>query len=180
MSSTSSVIVAALATVALFAAIVGLLAYFAVRRTPTDAYQHYEQALADMQQRLERTEQRSDRQQEQIDRLRDMLAAEQDYNGALARAMRDAGLEPPPRPGGSGNASSSGGSSDRAGLAVKIAERFSLDEIDDLAMELSLNGAITGDSLENRASSLVLTAWRRQRLSELVALCRRERPKGEF
>ena len=179
MSSTSSVIVAALATVALFAAIVGLLAYFAARRTPTDAYQHYEQALADMQQRLERTEQRSDRQQEQIDRLRDMLAAEQDYNGALARAMRDAGLEPPPRPGGGGNTSSTG-SSDRAGLAVKVAECFSLDEIDGLAMELGMDGAITGDSLENRASSLVLTAWRRQRLSELVALCRRERPKGEF
>lgn len=77
-----------------------------------------------MQARLERTEQRSDRQQEQIDRLRDMLAQEQDYNRALARAMRDAGLEPPPRPGGGGNTSSTG-SSDRAGLAVKVAECFS-------------------------------------------------------
>ena len=179
MNSASSAIVAALAGVALLAVIVGLLAYFAGRRGPSDSYQHYEQALADMQARLERTEQRSDRQQEQIDRLRDMLAQEQDYNRALARAMRDAGLEPPPRPGGGGNTSSTG-SSDRAGLAVKIAECFSLDEIDDLAMELGLNSAITGDSLENRASSLVLTAWRRQRLSELVALCRRERPKGEF
>lgn len=43
-----------------------------------------------------------------------------------------------------------------------------------------MDGAITGDSLENRASSLVLTAWRRQRLSELVALCHRERPNGGF
>ena len=179
MNSASSAIVAALAGVALLAVIVGLLAYFAGRRGPSDSYHHYEQALADMQARLERTEQRSDRQQEQIDRLRDMLAQEQDYNRALARAMRDAGLEPPPRPGGGGNTSSTG-SSDRAGLAVKVAECFSLDEIDGLAMELGMDGAITGDSLENRASSLVLTAWRRQRLSELVALCRRERPKGEF
>lgn len=179
MSSTSSVIVAALATVALFAAIVGLLAYFAARRTPTDAYQHYEQALADMQQRLERTEQRSDRQQEQIDRLRDMLAQEQDYNRALARAIRDAGLEPPPRPGGSGNTETTRGS-DRAALARHIAESFSLDEIDSIAFELGMDGALTGDSLETRASSLVLTAWRRQRLSELEVLCRRERPQGGF
>jgi hypothetical protein len=179
MSSANTAIVAALAGVALLATIVGLLAYFAGRRWPSDSYHHYEQALADMQARLERTEQRSDRQQEQIDRLRDMLAQEQDYNRASARAMRDAGLEPPPRPGGGGNTSSSG-SSDRAGLAMKIAECFSLDEIDDLAMELDMGVALTGDSLENRASSLVLTAWRRQRLSELVALCRRDRPKGGF
>lgn len=182
MSSTSATIVAAVIGVALGSLLVGLLAYFAGRRGPSDAYQHYqhyEQALADMQQRLERTEQRSDRQQEQIDRLRDMLAQEQDYNRALARAIRDAGLEPPPRPGGSGNTETTRGS-DRAALARHIAESFSLDEIDGIAFELGMDGALTGDSLETRASSLVLTAWRRQRLSELEILCRRERPNGGF
>jgi hypothetical protein len=179
MSSTTSAIIAALAGVALISVLVGLMAYFAGRRGPSDGYRHYEQALADMQQRLERTEQRSDRQQEQIDRLRDMLAQEQDYNRALARAIRDAGLEPPPRPGGSGNTETTRGS-DRAALARHIAESFSLDEIDGIAFELGMDGALTGDSLETRASSLVLTAWRRQRLSELEVLCRRERPRGGF
>ena len=179
MSSTSVTIVAAVIGLALGSLLVGLLAYFAGRRAPSDGYRHYEQALADMQQRLERTEQRSDRQQEQIDRLRDALAQEQDYNRALARAMIDAGLEPPPRPGGSGSTEATRGS-DRAGLARHIAESFSLDEIDSIAFEMGMDGALTGDSLETRASSLVLTAWRRQRLSELEVICRRERPQGGF
>lgn len=174
MNSTTAVIGAAIGVVALMAVLAGLMAFIAARRAPPEAYQHYEQTLADMQQRLERTERRSDRQQEQIDRLREALAAEQDYSRALARAMRDAGLEPPARP------EARPPHSDTAALARRVAECYSVEELDGLAMELNIDGALTGDSLENRAASLVMTALRRGKLSELVAIARRDRPRGGF
>lgn len=154
----------------------GVLAYTAARRVPSDAYRHYEHTLADMQERLERTERRSDRQQEQIDRLREMLAAEQDYSRALARAMREAGLEPPPRPADPPPRPPDG----TEGLARRLAACYSLSELDMLADELELENVLTGDSLETRTTSLVKAALRRGNLSELVAIARRDRPRGGF
>lgn len=176
MSNATIIIMAAVAGVMLTAAVAGWVAYIAARRAPTAAYREYEQALADMQARLERTEQRSDRQQEQIDRLREALAAEQDYSRALARAMRDAGLEPPRRP--EPPPDSAAGST--AALARKLAACYSIEELDTLAFEMQLAGAVTGETLENRAASLTMAALRRGRLSELVAIARRERPRGGF
>ena len=61
-------------------------------------------------------------------------------------------------------------------LATQIKERFSLSEVNDLAMEMGLDGVIQGGSLEERASSLVVKARKRERLGELVVLCRRKNP----
>lgn len=174
MSNATALIMAAILAVTIVAVASGLLAYTAARRASPDTLHQYEQVIADMQQRLGRTEQRSDQQQEQIDRLRDALAAEQDYSRALARAMRDAGLEPPPRPEPPRHVS------DTAALARRVAACFSIGEMDTLAMELELDGALTGETLENRAASLVRAALRRGILSELVAIARRERPRGGF
>lgn len=174
MSNATALIMAAILAVTIVAVASGLLAYTAARRASPDTLRQYEQVIADMQQRLERTEQRSDQQQEQIDRLRDALAAEQDYSRALARAMRDAGLEPPPRP------EVARPVSDTAALARRVAACFSIEEMDTLSMELGLDGALTGETLENRAASLVRAALRRGILSELVAIARRERPRGGF
>lgn len=179
MSDTTAIIGASIALVGIMALLSGYLAYAAARRVPADAYRRYEHAIADMQQRLERTEQRSDRQQEQIDRLRDALVMEQDYNRALARAMRDAGLEPPPRP-EPPRPEPARNSSDLAGLARKVAACFSMEEIDTLAFEMQMDGAVTGESLENRAASLVRAALRRGQLAQLIEIARRERPKGCF
>lgn len=174
MDNTTFNIVAVFLAVAVVVVASGALAYTAARRVPPDALRHYEQALADMQQRLERTEQRSDRQQEQIDRLRDALTAEQDYLHTVVRVMRDAGLEPPPRP------EPPRPVSDTAGLSRKVAAAYSIEEMDTLAMELGLDGALTGETLENRAASLVKAALRRGILSELVTIARRDRPRGGF
>ena len=174
MSNATALIMAAILAVTIVAVASGLLAYTAARRASPDTLHQYEQVIADMQQRLGRTEQRSDQQQEQIDRLRDALAAEQDYSRALARAMRDAGLEPPPRP------EPPRPTSDTAALARRVAACFSVGEMDTLAMELELDGVLTGETLENRAASLVMAALRRGILSELVAIARRERPRGGF
>lgn len=67
-----------------------------------------------------------------------------------------------------------------AALAERIAEKFSLQEVNDLAFELKLDAGLTGDSLENRATSLVKTALHREVLSQLVELCRKKRPNGGF
>lgn len=175
MNSTAVLIAAVILAVAIVAVASALLAYTATRRVPPDALHHYEQALADMQQRLEHTELRGDRQQEQIDRLRAALAAEQDYSRALARAMRDAGLEPPPRPEAPPRPPS-----DTAELARRVAACYSLEELEVLASDLGLSDDLTGERLENRATSLVMAALRRGILSELVAIARRDRPRGGF
>lgn len=67
-----------------------------------------------------------------------------------------------------------------AALAERIAEKFSLQEVNDLAFELKLDGGLTGDSLENRAASLVKVALQRDVVSRLVELCRAKRPSGGF
>lgn len=182
MGDTTTLLIITVAVVLLMAAVVGWAAFIAARRTTPDTLHHYEQALAEMQQRLERAEQRGDRQQVRIDnqqvridQLQAALAAEQDYSRALARAMRDAGLEPPPRPEATPRPTS-----DTAGLARRVAECYSLEELDGLAFELGLADAVTGEALENRAASLVMAALRRGILSELVAIARRERPRGGF
>ena len=174
MSNATALIMAAILAVTIVAVASGLLAYTAARRASPDAMRHYEQAIADMQQRMERTEQRSDRQQERIDQLQAAIEAEQEYSRTLARAMREAGMEVPPRPEPPRHVS------DTAALARRVAACFSIGEMDTLAMELELDGALTGETLENRAASLVMAALRRGILSELVAIARRERPRGGF
>ena len=67
-----------------------------------------------------------------------------------------------------------------AALARRIAERFSLEDVDDLAFELNLADAVTGETLGRRAASLVTAANHHQVLSELVDLCRDRRPEGGF
>lgn len=174
MSNTTAYIIVAVLVVLIIALASGLLAYTAARRVPPDTLRHYEQAIADMQQRMERTEQRSDRQQERIDQLQAAVEAEQEYSRTLARAMREAGMEVPPRPEPPHHVS------DTAVLSRKIAACYSLEELAGLAMELELDGALTGETLENRAASLVRAALRRGILSELIAIARRDRPRGGF
>lgn len=174
MSSTQVLIILALVALLILALLVGRLAAVAGGRVPAVAMQHYEHALADMQQRLERTEQRGDRQQERIDQLQAALEIEQNYSRALARAMRDAGLEPPPRPAAALPAAT------WTDTATRLTACFSIAELNDLAMEMSLLEVVAGESLEERASSLTLAAARRGVLSELRAIARRERPRGGF
>lgn len=115
----------------------------------------------------------------EVERLRIDLAIEREYVRVLARAFREAtGKEPPPREPNGGQIEY--GKSDLAGLAHKVAACYSLEELATLAMELGLADVLTGETLENRASSLVLAAQRRGILSELVAIARRDRPRGGF
>ena len=67
-----------------------------------------------------------------------------------------------------------------ATLARQIAVRFSLEEIDELAFELGMAGTLTGETLDGRASSLVMAATRREVVPRLVELCREKRPEGGF
>ena len=178
MSNTTALVLAAVAVVFLVAAVTGWAAYVAARaRSSPAAMREYEQALADMQTRLERTERRGDRLQMEIDRLRDALVIEREYSYALARAMRDAGLEPPRRADAPPPPPVAGGLTD---TATRLAGQFAMSELDDLAMEAGLLEVVAGDSIEQRASSLALAALRRGQLEALRAAARRERPNGGF
>lgn len=179
MNNTAALIILALLALLVLAVLVGRIAAIAGGRVPAVAMQHYEHALADMQQRLERTEQRGDRQQERIDQLQAALEVEQEYSRALARAMRDAGLEPPPRPTPLPPPPPPPVPA-WADTSSRLAACFSIAELNDLAMELALLEAVAGESLEERASSLTLAAVRRGVLSELRTIARRERPRGGF
>ena len=112
---------------------------------------------------------------DELARVEAQLAISQERIRQLERAFREeTGHEPPyvevppVRPAGA------------AGLARRIAARFSLDEVNGLAFELGLDGALAGDSLESRASSLVKVALQRDMVSRLVELCRKRRPNGGF
>lgn len=67
-----------------------------------------------------------------------------------------------------------------ADVTRRLAEQFSLDELDNLAMELALLEVVAGDSQEARAASLVKAAARRKVLEKLREIARRERPRGGF
>lgn len=170
MSNTGAWIVLAVAGVLLATTVTGWVAYMAARGRSPDMYAHYEHVLADMQACMERTDQR-------LDRLRAALDSEREYSDLLAETLRKAGIKPPPRPVLPPAVADSSGLAD---LSHKVAACFSVEEIDTLAFELGLAGALTGETLENRASSLVLAALRRDQLSQLVAIARRERPRGGF
>ena len=137
-------------------------------------------AFTAMREQLEEMRAEQGNQRAEVDRLRWELNLEREYSRALGRAFLEAtGVEPPPppnrvplilrRPGISG-----------AALSQKIAGKFSLSEINDLALELGLENVLTGESEEQRASSLVKAALRRDLLSQLVEACRRQRPSAGF
>lgn len=67
-----------------------------------------------------------------------------------------------------------------ADLVHRFAASFSIEEIDELAMEFGLGEAIAGKSLASRSTSLVEAANRRGLLEELRASARRKRPRGGF
>ena len=65
-------------------------------------------------------------------------------------------------------------------LVKTIEARFSFYEMNNLAFELGIDGAISGDTAAARAVSLVNVARRRGLLVRLIELCRSERPDGGF
>ncbi len=100
------------------------------------------------------------------------------YARRLGSMFREAtGQEPPPEPAEHIKPVSPGSISR---LVKTIEARFSYDEMNNLAFELGIDGAVSGDTAATRAVSLVNVARRRGLLVRLVELCRAERPEGGF
>ena len=100
------------------------------------------------------------------------------YARRLGAMLREAtGQEPPAEPAERARLLSPG---DLGRLAKRIEGRFSLEEINTLAFEIGLDGAVTGDTSGARAASLVAVGKRRGQLLRLIELCRAERPEGGF
>lgn len=115
----------------------------------------------------------------ELARVEAELAMSQERIRQLERAFREAtGQEPPAAvssPVASGRVSHS-----PAALARRIEALFSSNEIDGLAYDLEIAGAVVGDTTEERARSLVEAARRRGKLRALIQTVRRERPTGGF
>lgn len=100
------------------------------------------------------------------------------YARRLGAMLREAtGQEPPSEPGAVSRPISPGSITR---LVHTIEARFSLDEMNNLAFELGIDGAVSGDTISARAVSLVNVARRRGLLVRLIELCRSERPDGGF
>lgn len=135
---------------------------------------------------------RQDAQQSEIDDLRNQIAELREgriadhalleewiaYARRLGTLFREAtGQEPPPEPAEHIKPVSPGSISR---LVKTIEARFSYDEMNNLAFELGIDGAVSGDTAATRAVSLVNVARRRGLLVRLIELCRSERPDGGF
>lgn len=136
-----------------------------------------DRAIRDLRRELQRAERK-------IDRLEQYAEDATMHNELLAARLRALGQldippapEPPPREEPPPAAPSPAALTD---TSQRIVASFSIEEIDDLAMELGLSEVIAGDSQEQRASSLALAALRRGLLEELRSIARRKRPRGGF
>lgn len=127
----------------------------------------------------ERAKRRDDR--ARLAEMQQLIEEWMRYARQLADIIRrELKTEPPPEPVGTIPSPQRRERSTTANLARGIAARFSREEIDGLAFEMGIADALSGETLEARASSLAMAALRRQRLDELVEICRRERPAGGF
>lgn len=166
--------------------------------------QRHDAALAAMDRRLEQAVARQDQAVARQDALEDELDEERElrrmdharvadlqrlvevwmsYARQLAEIIRrELKTEPPPEPVviAAPPAPRTGSRARMVELSRKIAELFSQEEINDLAFQLDLLGVLRGETLEERASSLVMVALRRHAVEQLVALCRAARPNGGF
>lgn len=158
--------------------------------------QRHDAAMAAMDRRLEAAVVRQDALENELDEERELRRMDHARVAELQRLVevwmsyarqladiirRELKTEPPPEPVAVVvPAARSGGRARMTELSKKIAELFSEEEINDLAFQLDLLGVLRGETLEERASSLVMVALRRQAVEQLVALCRAERPSGGF
>ena len=186
-----AVLVASLVAVVIGLVLPGsLLLYGNLRRVSPSTYSEMEQTLADMNRQLGEMRQQQAVDHTEMRRLRAEIsridAALQEWSEqflALAREFREeTGREPNTRPPGAlaPLAPSPVATLSPAALVRLMTETFDLDEVDGLVFEMGLGRNVRGDSTEDRARSLISAAQRRGRLTELIELCRRERPNGGF
>lgn len=151
-----------------------------------------ERSMVSNQSRLDSTQKRLDAQETQIDELRGQIHGLQESRVidhvllqewiAYARNLGDlirrtTGAEPPPEPAGRPHPLEI---RSKVVLARSIDQYFSLEEIRSLAFELGLDGHVSGDTPFVLSESLVNLAARRGLTSQLVELCRKQRPMGPF
>ena len=176
-----------LAQVLIAGFLMALVAVSWLWRAPVGAalIEKLERAMVSNQARLDAQEMEIDELRRQIVELREERIADHvlmqewiAYARRLGAMLREAtGQEPPAEPAERVRLLTPG---DLGRLAKRIEGRFSLEEINTLAFEIGLDGAVTGDTSSARAASLVAVAKRRGQLLRLIELCRAERPEGGF
>ena len=144
-----------------------------------------ERSMVSNQTRLDTQEGEIDDLRRQIVELREGRIADHallqewiNYARRLATMFTEAtGKEPPPEP---QTHRRDVAATTTAALLKLMCDAFDRDEVDGLVFEMGLGRNVRGDSTEDRARSLIDAAQRRGRLTELIELCRRDRPHGGF
>lgn len=147
------------------------------------ALERQERTIVSMQERMDRQQACMDRQQAQIDELLVSRSADHEllkewiaYARRLAEMFRAAtGQEPPAEP---SSVPRKRIRVDPAAIARLMEDLFSLSDLSGLAFELGISESVSGETIKERAISLVETARRRGLLPRLVELGRRDRPEG--
>jgi hypothetical protein len=143
-----------------------------------------ERSMVSNQTRLDTQEGEIDDLRRQIVELREGRIADHallqewiNYARRLATMFTEAtGKEPPPEP----QTRQRDIGTDERRVANLILVRFSESEMRDLALELGIEGHVSGGTASEYAGKLVTVARQRGLLLRLVELCRRERPQGGF
>lgn len=157
--------------------------------------ERHDAAMAAMERRLQASVARQDGLERQLDEEREKRRSEHALLAELQRLVeawmryarqladiirRELKIEPPPEPDAPAAPLATPKGTELLTLSRRIARLFSMSEIDALAEALELGDVLSGETLEQRASSLVRVALQRERLSSLVKLCQDERPNGGF
>jgi hypothetical protein len=179
------------------------------RRAPTGPYvtivtleealasqeQRHNAAMLGMQRRMDAAVVRQDSLEREVDDLREKRAADHAQLAAMQRRMeawmeyarkladiirRELGMEPPPAPEEPPSpASGKPAVRDVAGLARRIGEQFSKEEIDGLAFDIGVEPeSLGGVTRPARARELAATAERAGKLEELAKRVSELRPEG--
>lgn len=162
----------------------GIAAMRQRQRTP-EAYETYEKALTSGQDRMDRQSARLDRLEEEyveaqaeITALRLQVSELERIVASLVAQMTAAGLTPavpttvaPVAPRRRRKRTN------EAALVDTLVAKFSVDELDELAFDLSIDtGELEGTTKSARARALVEYAQRREMIDQLKRLVEKERP----
>ena len=148
-----------------------------------DVYQSYNQVTADLIARVGDLENSRRADHKLILELSTRVELWKEYSRVLVVLLNQLGVKDIPSPpmDEHGNTADLEIAVDKAKLQRRIAERFNMGEIDDLAFQMGIDReSLSGEIKVQRATSLVEAASERELLKELLELAQARRPRGEW
>lgn len=164
------------------------------KREPISVIRDMNVTIAEMSTRLRASEKRQEESHKQIIRLESIVAELDNGLKILLRQLDKlrvepdyTRLEPLMAEAISAAATEAFAAGEKGTLQRKMARRFNLSELDDIALELGIeDGELSGDTTSQRAREIIQyqshrdKPGERDQLDRLIAVCKRERPMEEW